>query len=104
MYAVVETGGKQYKVTIGNVIWVEKIEAEIGASVDLENVLTVVKDDGQVLIGTPRVFGAKVKATIVNHGRGPKILVFKYKSKTNYRKRQGHRQPFTSLKIEAIEA
>ena len=103
MYAIIETGGKQYRVNEGDILTIEKLEAEVGAAVELGRVLTVVKD-GEVVIGKPVVAGAKVTATVVEHGKGKKILVFKYKAKSNYRRRQGHRQPFTKVKIEKIEA
>jgi large subunit ribosomal protein L21 len=102
MYAIIKTGGKQYKVAEGDVITVEKLEVAEGETVDFE-VLTVVKD-GEVKIGTPVVEGAKVTGKVEGHGKAKKILVFKYKAKSNYRRRQGHRQPFTKVVIEKIEA
>ena len=103
MYAIIETGGKQYRVTEGDVVTVEKLTAKAGETVEFDRVLTVVKD-GDVVIGRPLVDGAKVVAKVVDHGKGKKILVFKYKAKSNYRRRQGHRQPFTKVIIEKIEA
>lgn len=103
MYAVIETGGKQYKVSQGDLISVEKLDAAVGEKVQLDQVLLVVKD-GQVLTGTPIVPGAKAIATVLRQGRGRKIIVFKYKPKKHYRKKAGHRQPLTQLRIEAIEA
>lgn len=103
MYAIIETGGKQYRVTEGDVLTIEKLEAEQGENVEFSRVLTVVKD-GEVIIGKPVVSGAKVTGKVVEHGKGKKILVFKYKAKSNYRRRQGHRQPFTKVVIEKIEA
>lgn len=103
MYAIIETGGKQYRVTEGDVVTVEKIEAGEGETVEFDRVLTVVKD-GSVVIGKPVVAGAKVTAKVMAQGKAKKILVFKYKAKSNYRRRQGHRQPFTKLVIEKIEA
>ena len=103
MYAIIETGGKQYRVQEGDKIVVEKLAVEEGQEVAFERVLTVVKD-GEVLVGAPVVAGAKVVAKVVEHGKGKKILVFKYKAKSNYRKRQGHRQPFTTVEITAINA
>ena len=103
MYAIIKTGGKQYKVDEGDVITVEKLEAEEGAVVTFDQVLTVVKEDG-VVVGKPVVEGAKVTAKVEAQGKDKKILVFKYKAKSNYRKRQGHRQPFTKVVIEKIEA
>lgn len=101
MYAVIETGGKQYRVQEGDVIFVEKINAEEGETVDLSKVLLVSKD-GEVKIGKPYVDGAKVEAKVLGHGKAKKIVVFKYKPKKNYRKKQGHRQPYTKLQIEKI--
>ncbi len=103
MYAIIATGGKQYRVAEGDVLRVEKIEAGVGEVFEFNDVLTVVKD-GEVVVGKPMVNGAKVIAKVVEHGKGKKILVFKYKAKSNYRKRQGHRQPFTKIMIEKIDA
>lgn len=103
MYAIIQTGGKQYRVSEGDVIVIEKLEAQAGETVAFEEVLTVVAE-GSVKIGQPVVAGAKVTGTVVEHGKGKKIRIFKYKSKANYRKRQGHRQPFTKVTIEKIEA
>ena len=103
MYAIIQTGGKQYRVSEGDVIVIEKLEAQAGETVSFDEVLTVVSD-GSVKIGQPVVAGAKVTGTVVEHGKGKKIRIFKYKSKANYRKRQGHRQPFTKVTIEKIEA
>jgi large subunit ribosomal protein L21 len=101
MYAIVETGGKQYRVQEGDVIFVERIDAEEGGTVDLSKVLLVAKD-GEVKVGKPYVDGAKVEAKVLAHGKARKIAVFKYKPKKNYRKKQGHRQPYTKLQIEKI--
>ncbi|MEG6585737.1 50S ribosomal protein L21 [Dendrosporobacter sp. 1207_IL3150] len=103
MYAIIETGGKQYRVTEGDVLTIEKLEANEGETVEFARVLTVVKD-GSVVLGKPLVEGAKVTAKVTAQGKGKKILVFKYKAKSNYRRRQGHRQPFTKVVIEKIEA
>ena len=103
MYAIIKTGGKQYKVSEGDSIVIEKLDAEEGATVEFDQVLTVVDGD-DVKIGRPVVDGAKVSATVEANGKGPKIHVFKYKSKKNYRRRQGHRQPFTRVKIDKISA
>lgn len=102
MYAIVETGGKQYRVQEGDVIYVEKLEADVGDTVVLDRVLAVSKDSG-FTAGTPYVAGASVRAKVEKHGRGRKIIVFKYKPKKNYRRKQGHRQPYTKLLIEKIE-
>ncbi|NLV89823.1 MAG: 50S ribosomal protein L21 [Tissierellia bacterium] len=101
MYAVIETGGKQYRVQQGDVLFVEKIDAEEGANVSFDKVLLVSKD-GDVVAGKPYVDGAKVDAVVLEHGKAKKIVVFKYKAKKNYRKKQGHRQPYTKVKIENI--
>lgn len=103
MYAIVETGGKQYRVAPGDVVRVEKLDAEVGSQVVLDKVLVVSKDNS-LTVGTPVVAGARVVAKVLEQDRAPKILVFKYKAKVNYRRRYGHRQPFTKLSIEKIEA
>lgn len=103
MYAIIETGGKQYRVSEGDEVFIEKLDVEAGESVQFDRVLTVVKDDA-VTFGTPVVSGAIVTAKVVAQGKGKKILVFKYKAKANYRRRQGHRQPYTKVLIEKIEA
>jgi large subunit ribosomal protein L21 len=99
MYAVIETGGKQYRVAAGDVIEVETLPVEEGNIVELDHVLMVSGDQG-VTVGTPTVEGAKVKATVQNHGRSKKIIVYKHKK--NYHKKQGHRQNFTRLYIDDI--
>ncbi len=103
MYAIIKTGGKQYRVSEGERLQVEKLPAEVGDEVIFEEVLSVV-NDADVKIGRPVVEGAKVVAKVIEHGKGAKILVFKYKAKSNYRKRQGHRQPFTTVEVSKIEA
>ena len=102
MYAIIQTGGKQYRVSEGDVLSVEKLPVAEGEEVVFDQVLTVVAD-GDVKIGKPVLEGAKVTAKVVEHGKGEKILVFKYKAKSNYRKRQGHRQPYTKVEISKIE-
>lgn len=102
MYAIVETGGKQYRVAEGDVITVERLPGSEGDEVTLDRVL-MIAGNGEVKVGTPLVAGAKVTATVVEVGKHPKILVFKYKPKKNYRRRKGHRQPYTRLKITKIE-
>ncbi len=103
MYAIIKTGGKQYRVSQGDTLSVEKLAVEEGQQVVFEEVLCVGEGE-QMTFGKPFVAGAKVVAKVVEHGKGEKILVFKYKAKSNYRKRQGHRQPFTKVIIENIEA
>lgn len=103
MYAVIATGGKQYRVSEGDVIFVEKLAGEIDDTLVFGDVLTVV-NDGDVKVGTPFLEGAKVTAKVLKQGKDKKILVFKYKAKANYRRRQGHRQPYTKVAIEKIEA
>ena len=98
MYAIIKTGGKQYKVAEGDVLNVEKLDAEKGAEVVFDEVLAIV-NDGEVTVGKPFIDGAKVTATVEEQGKGEKILVFKYRAKVNYRKRMGHRQPYTAVKI-----
>lgn len=101
MYAVIETGGKQYRVQKGDTLFVEKLEAEAGDKIDFDKVLLVSKE-GELLAGKPYVDGAKVVANVLEQGKAKKVVVFKYKSKKNYRKRQGHRQPYTKIEIEEI--
>ncbi len=103
MYAIVETGGKQYKVAEGDVIRVEKLNVEEEQTVEIDKVLAVSKE-GALTVGSPLVDGAKVIFRVLGQGKGKKITVFKYKPKKNIRKKQGHRQPFTKLLVEKIEA
>ena len=102
MYAIIKTGGKQYVVEEGKVISIEKLDVEEGAEVTYDEVLLVSGDD--VKIGQPNVAGAKVTGKVLEQGKERKIRIFKYKAKSNYRRRQGHRQPFTKVKFEKIEA
>ncbi len=102
MYAIIKTGGKQYRVAEGDVITIEKLEAAANESVTFEEVLTVV-NDGDVKVGAPLVNGAKVTGTVLEHGKGKKIIVFKMKAKKNYRRKQGHRQPYTKVEITTIK-
>ena len=103
MYAVVLTGGKQYRVQEGDVLFVEKLEAEVDSQVELTEVLAV--SNGETLkVGTPVVEGAKVVAKVAAQGKAKKITVFKYRAKKKYRRKAGHRQPYTKLVIEKIEA
>lgn len=105
MYAVIATGGKQYKVQQGETLHVEKLDGvEPGKPVEFDQVL-LVADGENVKIGTPRVAGAKVTAeVVVAEGRGPKLLIYKYRRRKGYRRKNGHRQPFTSVKITGIQA
>ncbi|MBC8590815.1 50S ribosomal protein L21 [Wansuia hejianensis] len=101
MYAVIETGGKQYRVEEGDVLFVEKLDAQEGDVVNFDKVLIVSKD-GELVAGKPYVEGAKVEGNVLEQGKSKKVVVFKYKAKKNYRKKQGHRQPYTKVKIEKI--
>ena len=101
MYAVIETGGKQYKVAEGQTIEVEKLPAEVGETVELDRVLLLV-DDEKVVTGNPTVKGAVVSATVVGQDRRRKVIVFKYKTRVRYRRKKGHRQAFTRLRIGEI--
>jgi len=103
MYAIIKTGGKQYRVSEGQNLRVEKIDAEAGENIRLGDVL-LIGGEGETRIGQPLVEGAGVDATIVRHGRGKKIIVFKKKRRKGYHKKQGHRQAFTELKITGISA
>jgi len=101
MYAIVRTGGKQYQVTSGDQVRVEKLEGSVGDSIDLNDVLMVV-DGEEVKVGQPVLDSAKVTATIAEQGRGKKVIIFKKKRRKGYRLRKGHRQSYTALKIEDI--
>ena len=100
MYAIIECGGKQYRVQVGDEIRVEKLAVEVGETVDIDKVLLISGDD--VVVGKPYVDGAKVSCKVLNQDKSKKVLVFHYKAKKNIRKRYGHRQPFTSILIEKI--
>ena len=99
MYAVIEAGGKQYRVQEGDVITVEKIKAEVGEPVTFNTLL--ISAEGEVKVGAPYL-NEVVTGTVVEHGKGQKVIIFKYKAKKDYRKKQGHRQPYTMVKIEAL--
>ena len=101
MYAVIETGGKQYRVQEGDVLFVEKLDVVEGDTINFDKVLLMSKD-GDLVAGKPYVENAKVEASVLTQGKAKKIIVFKYKAKKNYRKKQGHRQPFTKVKVEKI--
>ncbi|MBR1802956.1 MAG: 50S ribosomal protein L21 [Clostridia bacterium] len=102
MYAIIESCGKQYKVTEGDVVFFEKLNAEEGKKVTFDNVI-LVSGDKKVEVGAPYVKGVKVEGKVVSHGKGKKILVYKYKAKKNYRRTQGHRQPYTKVEITKIK-
>ncbi|MDD4657533.1 MAG: 50S ribosomal protein L21 [Eubacteriales bacterium] len=101
MYAILENGGKQYRVCEGDVIFLEKIQAQPGETVSFHEVLAVGLED-KLMLGKPYVENASITAKIVDHGKARKVLIFKYKAKKNYRRKQGHRQPFTKVAIEKI--
>ena len=101
MHAIIETGGKQYKVAEGDTLFIEKLPQEAGETVTFDKVLAVIDGD-KATIGTPVVPGAKVDASIVKNGKGKKIMIFKYNPKKGYRKRQGHRQPYTKVTVGKI--
>lgn len=100
MYAIIATGGKQYRVSEGDVIYIEKIDADVDSTVSFDVLL--VGNEGDVRVGTPVVEGVKAEGKVVGQIRGEKIVVFKYKSKKNYRRKQGHRQPYTKVEITKI--
>ena len=103
MYAVIKTGGKQYRVTSGEQVRVESLPADVGAAVSFDQVLMVGEGD-QVRVGAPLVSGAKVQATVLSHGRGEKIKIFKLRRRKHYQKSQGHRQSYTEVRIDDIVA
>lgn len=103
MYAVIKTGGKQYRVTQGEKLKVESLPGDVGTECVLDQVL-MIGGDGEVRLGQPTVKGATVKATIIGHGRGEKVTIFKMRRRKHYQKHQGHRQNFTELKIDSIQA
>ena len=102
MYAIIESCGRQYKVAEGDVVFFEKLEAEEGKKVTFDNVV-LVSDDQKVEVGAPYVKGVKVEGKVISHGKGKKVLVYKYKAKKNYRRTQGHRQPYTKIEITKIK-
>ncbi|MCL2204513.1 MAG: 50S ribosomal protein L21 [Defluviitaleaceae bacterium] len=101
MHAIIETGGKQYKVAAGDTLFVEKLNAEVGMSYTFDRVLGLI-DGEKTVFGKPLVDGASVLATVAGEGKAKKVIVFKYKAKKGFRKKKGHRQPFTRVKIDAI--
>ena len=102
MYAIIESCGKQYKVAEGDVVFFEKLDAEEGKKVTFDKVI-LVSEEGKVQVGSPYVKGIKVEGKVVSHGKGKKIIVFKMKAKKNYRRKQGHRQPYTKVEITSIK-
>ena len=102
MYAIIEACGKQYKVEKGDVVFFEKLDAEVGKKVNFDKVI-LVSDEKEIQVGNPYVKGVKVEGKVVSHGKGKKIIVFKMKAKKNERTKQGHRQPYTKVEITAIK-
>lgn len=102
MYAIIESCGKQYKVAEGDVVFFEKLDVEEGKKITFDNVVLVANGE-KIEIGNPYVKGFKVEGKVVSHGKGKKIIVFKYKAKKNYRRKQGHRQPYTKVEITSIK-
>ena len=102
MYAIIESCGKQYKVAEGDVVFFEKLDAEEGKKVTFDKVI-LVSEEGKVQVGNPYVKGIKVEGKVVSHGKAKKIVVFKMKAKKNYRRKQGHRQPYTKVEITKIK-
>lgn len=103
MYAIIEACGKQYKVSKGDVVFFEKLDAEEGKTVKFDKVILISDEGKKVEVGAPYVKGAKVEGKVVAHGKAKKIIVFKYKAKKNYRRKQGHRQPYTKVEITSIK-
>lgn len=103
MYAVIETGGKQYRVQEGDILFIEKLDVKADDVIDFDKVIVVGKEDG-VVIGTPVVEGAKVSAKVLKNGKGKKIVVFKYRPKKDSKTKKGHRQPYTQVQIQSINA
>ena len=103
MYAIIETGGKQYRVQEGDILFIEKLDVEANADVNFDKVIAVGKDDG-LTVGAPYVDGATVAAKVMKNGKGKKITVFTYRSKKNSKRKMGHRQPYTKVQIQTINA
>ncbi len=101
MYAVVKSGGKQYKLTLGEIVRIEKLDHEIGATVEFSDVLAI-HDDQKLIVGSPNLQNAKVMGTVEENSRAKKVIIFKYKRKKQYRVLRGHRQPYTAVKIGTI--
>ena len=102
MYAIIRTGGKQYMVHEGDILNVEKLDVQEGSTIELNEVLAISDDENNLKVGTPLLEGAKVEAEVLKHGKGKKIIVYKYKPKKNYRRKYGHRQPYTQIRITKI--
>ena len=103
MYAVIKTGGKQYKVSAGGKLKVESLPVDVGGEVEIKDVM-MVADGDSIKVGTPMLAGASVKATVLSHGRGEKVMIFKFRRRKHYRKTQGHRQNYTEIRIDGISA
>jgi large subunit ribosomal protein L21 len=103
MYAIIATGGKQYRVSEGDIIYVEKIDAEIDSTVEFKDVIAI-SADNKLTAGRPTVEGASVQGKVLAQGKEKKVVIFKFKAKKDYRKKQGHRQPYTKVQIEKINA
>jgi len=104
VYAIIRTGGKQYRVKPGDVVRVERLDGEIGANITLGDVLLVAGEDGSPRVGSPLLDGVSVRATVVEQDRDAKVRVFKYKKRKHYRRTRGHRQSFTAVRIDAVQA
>ena len=102
MYAIIETGGKQYRVSEGDILYIEKLDAEADSTVEFDRVMAVGKEDGTV-IGAPVVEGAKVSAKVLKNGKAKKITVFTYRAKKDSKRKMGHRQPYTKIQIESVQ-
>lgn len=103
MYAIIATGGKQYRVQEGDVVFVEKLNADVDSTVEFNEVVVISKD-GNITVGKPVIEGATVTGKVLGQGKEKKVIVFKYKAKKDYRRKQGHRQPYTKVQIEKINA
>jgi len=103
MYAIIETGGKQFKVSEGDIISVEKLGVSVGENYSFDRVLAIVNDDAHTF-GAPTIEGATVDASVIDNGKAKKVIIYKYKAKKGYHKKKGHRQPFTKVKIDKINA
>lgn len=104
MYAIIETGGKQYRVGVGDVVFVEKLDVQADETITFDKVVAVSKEDGKLSVGAPLVDGASVSAKVLKNGKSKKITVFTYKPKKDSKRKMGHRQPYTQVRIEAINA